>query len=146
MIAAALVASPAFAGEYDEFRACVEAVDEAAVTATFHHCTGALAQPCGASATAKEAAACIDGERAGIETEIEAQIAVLSRLSGDAPAEVRDALSGNRSAGEASCALMAQRDAATNVAIGQRAVNGAFCRLIVSGDVLGFAYRLESNE
>ena len=146
IFAAMLVAGPALAGDYDEFRACVEAVEGAAVTATFHHCTHAIAAPCGASKTAKEAAACMDGERAEMEAEIEAQIAVLAAKTGDAPDEVRGALEGNRSAGEASCAIMAQRDAAAGVAVGQRAVNGAFCGMIVTGDVLGFAYRLETDE
>ena len=146
IFAAMLVAGPAAAGDYDEFRACVEAVDEAAVTATFHHCTANIAAPCGTAATAKEAASCMDEKRAAMELEIEAQIAVLAAKTGDAPDEVRGALDGNRSAGEASCAMMAQQDATAGVAVGQRAVNGAFCGMIVTGDVLGFAYRLETDE
>lgn len=134
------------AADYTAFRACVEAVEEAAVTATFHHCTAEIAAPCGGFATAQEAATCMNGKRKEMEAEVDRQTAVLADQSGDAVEEVRSALEGNRSAGEASCAMMAQQDAATAVAVGQRAVNGAFCQLIVTGDVLGMAYRLETTE
>ncbi|MEL7464480.1 MAG: hypothetical protein AAFN79_10460 [Pseudomonadota bacterium] len=145
-VAITLLAPAAHAAEdYAAFRACVEAVEEATVTATFHHCTAEIAAPCGASATAKEAAACIDAKRDEMEAEIFAQTFVLAAKTDDAPEEVTSALAGNRSAGEASCAMMAQRDAAADVAVGQRAVNGAFCQLIATGDVLGMAYRLETE-
>ena len=142
----AATAAPVGAADYQAFRACVEAVEDAAVTATFHHCAAEIAAPCGASATAKEAAACIDAKRVGIEAEIDAQIARLAAAEGDRETEVRSALDANRAAGVASCAVVAQRDASSGVAIGQRAVNGAFCQLVVSGDVLGLAYRLEAEE
>lgn len=143
---AAQVAAPAAAQDFDVFRACVEEVEVAAITATFHHCTGVVAQPCGASANAKEAAECIDGKRAAVEAELDVVIARLAARPDETEEGVRDALNANRSSGEASCAVMANQDAAKGVAVGQRAVNGAFCQLIVSGDVLGMAYRLEKTE
>ena len=148
MLATALaagLAAPAFADGFAEFRACALEGD-ANVTATFHHCTAPLVSHCGASATAKEAAACIDAARSDIETEITRASAALGETTGDGADAIADAMSGNRSAGEASCALMAQQDATTGVKVGQRAVNASFCQAIASGDVLGMVYRMEAPE
>ncbi|MEO1613916.1 MAG: hypothetical protein AAFU55_16400, partial [Pseudomonadota bacterium] len=93
---AILLAPNAHAADYAAFRACVEAVEEAAVTATFHHCTAEIVAPCGGFATAREAATCMDGKRKEMEAEVEAQTAILAAKSGDTVEEVAGALEGNR--------------------------------------------------
>lgn len=141
-----LAAAPAAAEGYAAFRACVAAVEDASMNETFHHCTAEIAEPCGASATAKAASECILNERDAVEAEIARAAAALAERRGEAVEEVTSALDGNRSAGEASCAMMASQDKTARVKVGQRAVNGAFCDLIVSGDVLGMLYRMEAAE
>ncbi|MEM8755320.1 MAG: hypothetical protein AAGF90_20340 [Pseudomonadota bacterium] len=151
LIAAAVfcaAAVPATAAEpdFDGFRACVAEAEAATVTSTFHHCTAALAVHCGDERTAADAVACIAAARGAVEARIEDGVAALSAASGDRAEEIRWLLADGRGAGDSSCAMMASRDAAAEVAVGQRAVNASFCELIVSGDVYALLLRLEGNE
>lgn len=147
LAALAPVGAPAAAAEadFDGFRACVAAVEDATVASSFHACTGALAAPCGAAATAAEAATCIRAVRDEVEAAITAEIDALVLASGDERAEIEWYLADGRASGTSSCAVMASQDRAAGVAVGQRAVNEAFCELIVSGDVFGLLLRLDRD-
>lgn len=142
----AVPVAPAGAADYSAFRACVGEVAASSVAGTYNVCAAPLVVHCAASATAAEAANCIDAARAGLDAAIESQTARLAELDGKAADDVEEALDANRAAGEASCAVVMEHDRTSGVAVGQRAVNAAFCRLVVSGDVLGMAYRLEDGE
>lgn len=141
---ALLLAAPAGAADYSAFRDCVGRAAAAPVTGSYGACAAPLVAHCAAAATASEAATCIDAQRAGLEAAIGIQVERLTAAEGAAPADIDAALAANRATGEASCAVVAARDA--ELAVGQRAVNAAFCRLVVSADVLGMAYRLEDAE
>ncbi|MEM7544203.1 MAG: hypothetical protein AAF367_01605 [Pseudomonadota bacterium] len=127
------------------FRACVAAVDEAAITTSYHKCTGTLAAPCGASATASDAVACISDLRIHLETHIAAETEILAAANAEKVEEVEFYLADSRAAGDSSCAVMASQDASAGLATGQRAVNGAFCALIVSGDVYALILNLQDR-
>lgn len=142
------VCPPSGAGEAGDraaiaaFDACVAEVEEATIASTFHHCTGPLAAHCGASETAAEAARCIEEARAGVEARIEEEAAALAAAGNGRREETERLLATARGGGAASCAVMASRDASDGVAVGQRAVNGAFCELVASGDALALLLRL----
>ncbi|MEM7524648.1 MAG: hypothetical protein AAF360_12995 [Pseudomonadota bacterium] len=136
--------TPAPAADFEPFRACVAAADETAVTATYHHCTAPLASHCGASATAADAVACIRAVRDEFEAEIASGVEALAERTEERRADVEWYLADGRGSGESSCAVMASQDQARGVAVGQRAVNGAFCELIISGDVLALLIRLSA--
>lgn len=144
-LALLIFATPA-AADFDGFRQCADGQAAASVTGTYNACIAPLVVHCAASATAAEAATCIDAVRAGMEQEIEAQVARLTAADASVAEGVDETLAANRAVGEASCGVLAQRDASSGVAVGQRAVNAAFCQLVISGDVLGMAYRLENGE
>lgn len=128
------------------FRACVAETATASVTTTFHHCTGALAAPCGSEKTAADAVACIDEARATLETRIEIETRALAAREGESRKEVEWYLADSRGSGESSCAVMASQDAVAGVGSGQRAVNGAFCRLVVSGDAYALLLKLAASK
>lgn len=136
----------AFAGDadLDAFRACALA-EEAPNTATvYHHCAARLVAPCGSSSTAAEAAACIDTARQRVEKR---RLAEFDALIAQDPAPdwlpeggvktVGAAIDLSLNNGKGSCLLVADRDKSDGVAVGQRAVNGAFCNLVVEGDAYG---------
>lgn len=142
----ASVADVASTPDFAAFEGCVAGVEDVTAGSSFHRCTGALAAHCGASATAADAVACIGAVRDDVEARIEAGVDAFADRSGDEREEIEWYLSDGRGSGESSCAVMASQDAATGVAVGQRAVNGAFCELIVSGDVYALLLRLEGAE
>lgn len=142
----AAAADAASSPDFTAFRGCVACVEDVTAGSSFHRCTGALAAHCGGSATAAEAVACIGAVREDVEARIEAGVDALADRSGDEREEIEWYLADGRGSGESSCAVMASQDAATGVAVGQRAVNGAFCDLIVSGDVYALLLRLEEAE
>jgi len=130
--------------DLDAFRACALA-EEAPTTATvYHHCAAQLVAPCGASKTASEAAACIDKARIRVERR---RLAEFDALIAQDPAPdwlpeggvktVGAAIELSVNNGKGSCMLVADRDKKDGVAVGQRAVNGAFCNLVVEGDAYG---------
>ena len=130
--------------DLDAFRACALA-EEAPTTATvYHHCAAAFAAPCGASKTAAEAASCIDAARQRVErrrlAEFDALIAqdpAPDWLPEGGVATVGEMIDQSLNNGKGSCLLVADRDKQNGVAVGQRAVNGAFCNLVVEGDAYG---------
>ena len=130
--------------DLDAFRACALA-EEAPDTATvYHHCAAQLVAPCAASKTAAEAAACIDTARQRVERR---RLAEFDALIAEDPAPdwlpeggvetVGAAIELSVNNGKGSCLLVADRDKTDGVAVGQRAVNGAFCNLVVEGDAYG---------
>lgn len=130
--------------DLDAFRSCVLA-EEAPTTATvYHHCAAQLVAPCGTSKTASEAAACIDLARQRVE---QRRLAELDALIAEHPAPdwlpeggletVGAAMDLSVNNGKGSCMLVADRDKTDGVAVGQRAVNSAFCNLVVEGDAYG---------
>ena len=139
--------------DLDAFRACALA-EEAPTTATvYHHCAARLAAPCGASKTAADASACIDGYRQQLEQRRLAEFDAL--IAQDPPpdwlpeggvATVGALIDQSLNNGKGSCLLVADRDKQTGVAVGQRAVNGAFCNLVVEGDAYGLLVNAGRNE
>lgn len=132
------------------FRACALA-EEAPDTATvYHHCAAQLVAPCGASKTAAEAAACIDIARQRVERR---RLAEFDALIAKDPAPdwlpeggvetVGAAIDLSVNNGKGSCLLVADRDKTDGVAVGQRAVNSAFCNLVVEGDAYGLLINME---
>ncbi len=139
--------------DLDAFRTC--ALKEATpTTATvYHHCAAQLVAPCGASQTAGEAVACIDGSRQRVErrrlAEFDALIAenpAPDWLPEGGVATVGALIDLAVNNGKGSCLLVADRDKNNGVAIGQRAVNGAFCNLVVEGDAYGLLINMERQE
>lgn len=136
--------------DLDAFRTCVLA-EEAPTTATvYHHCAAQLAAPCGASKTAAEAASCIDAVRQRVERR---RLAEFDALIAQDPSPdwlpeggvetVGAAIELSVNNGKGSCVLVADRDKNNGVAVGQRAVNGAFCNLVVEGDAYGLLVNME---
>ena len=136
--------------DLDAFRACALA-EEAPNTATvYHHCAAQLVAPCGASSTAAEAAACIDAARQRVEKR---RLAEFDALIAQDPAPdwlpeggvdtVGAAIDLSVNNGKGSCLLVADRDKNEGVAVGQRAVNAAFCNLVVQGDASGLLVNME---
>lgn len=136
--------------DLDAFRACALA-EKAPTTATvYHHCAAQLVAPCGASKTAAEAAACIDLARQRIERR---RLDAFDALIAEDPAPdwlpeggaktVGAAIDLSVNNGKGSCMLVADRDKKDGVAVGQRAVNGAFCNLVVEGDAYGLLVNME---
>lgn len=136
--------------DLDAFRACALA-EEAPTTATvYHHCAAQLVAPCGASKTAAEAVSCIDTARQRVEqrrlAEFDALIAqdpAPDWLPEGGVATVGAAIDLSVNNGKGSCLLVADRDKNNGVAVGQRAVNGVFCNLVVEGDAYGLLINME---
>ncbi len=139
--------------DLDAFRACA-LMEEAPTTATvYHHCAAQLVGPCGASKTAAEAVACIDGARQRIERR---RLAEFDALIARVPAPDRMPEGGVSTVGamidlavnngKGSCLLVADRDEKNGVAVGQRAVNGAFCNLVVEGDAYGLLVNMDRQK
>ena len=130
--------------DLDAFRACALA-EAAPTTATvYHHCAAQLAAPCGASKTAAEAVACIDETRQRMERRRLAEFDALITedpapdwLPDGGVATVGAMIDQSINNGRGSCALVADRDRQSGVAVGQLAVNAAFCGLMIEGDAYG---------
>lgn len=128
----------------EAFRACALA-EKAPTTATvYHQCAARLVASCGAAKTAAEAASCIDSARQQLERR---RLAEFDALIGADPAPdwlpdggvatVGAMIDRSVNNGKGSCLLVADRDKRNGVGVGQRAVNGAFCSLVVEGDAYG---------
>lgn len=130
--------------DLDGFRSCALS-EEAPTTATvYHHCAAQMVASCGASKTAAEATACIDAAGQRLErrrlVEFDALIAedpAPTWLPEGGVATVGALIELSVNNGKGSCLLVADRDEKNGVAVGQRAVNGAFCNLVVEGDAYG---------
>lgn len=129
-----------------QFRSCVAEVEAAAITTTYHHCTGALATSCGSAATAKDAVDCINTVRDHLEAHLQEETDALLAAHPDKRDDMTFFLSDARGAGDSSCAVMLDHDIRSGLAVGQRAVNAAFCNLIVSGDLYAMSLKLETGE
>lgn len=156
-LAALIVAAAPFAAmsddaDLDAFRDCALA-EEAPTTATvYHHCAAQLVAPCGASKTASEAVACIDESRQRVERRrlahfdaLIAQDPAPDWLPEGGVATVDAMIDHSLNNGKGSCLLVADRDKQTGVAVGQRAVNDAFCKLVVEGDAYGLLLNAGRN-
>lgn len=141
--AVALAEGTGGAADHAALRACIAETEAASEDPVFHHCTAALAEGCGAAATAAEAAACIAAARDGLEGAIAAGRADLVAARAAEVETIDWYLDQTRANGEAACVSMVEGQAAAGVAVGQRAVNAAFCDLIVTGDVFVALTRLE---
>ncbi len=136
--------------DLDAFRTCALA-EEAPTTATvYHHCAAQLVAPCGASKTAAEAVSCIDIARQRVERRRLAEFDALI-VQDPAPdwlpeggvSTVGAAIDLSVNNGKGSCLLVLDRDKNDGVAVGQRAVNGAFCNLLVESDAYGLLINME---
>ncbi|MEM7270442.1 MAG: hypothetical protein AAF401_14480 [Pseudomonadota bacterium] len=146
VLALSLIAGPVLAQDrnYDGFHACVWSVADPTDQTVYHHCTAPLVSHCGVAKTAKDAVACIEAERDALQDQVTAEAAEFSRMETlppnfpEAGVDVAmDELSLSNDTGAAACILMSDRDEKAGVAVGQRAVNSAFCQLMAAGDVYG---------
>ena len=130
--------------DLDAFRACALSEETPTMNTVYHHCASELVASCGASKTAAEAVTCIDTARQRVETR---RLAEFETLTAQDPAPdwlpeggvtaVGEAIDLSVYNGKGSCLLVADRDEKNGIAVGQRAVNDAFCRLVVEGDAYG---------
>lgn len=136
--------------DLDAFRACALAEETPNMASVYHHCAAQFAAHCGSSSTAAAAAACIDVARQRVEkrrlAEFDALIAKDSApvwLPEGGVETLGAAIDLSVNNGKGSCLLVADRDKSGGVAVGQRAVNGAFCNLVVEGDAYGLLINME---
>lgn len=146
MIAALAIfaAVPAAAEDYGPLRACMADIEATEENPIFHICTATLAQPCGASKTAAEAVACIDGAGAALGAAIEAGRDALLEANPEGAEDITWYLDETRANTEAQCETMAAAEKDAGLPTGQRAVNIAFCQLMATGDVFAALRRLEA--
>jgi hypothetical protein len=143
------LAAPAFADDGAQdgtFRACVAETEGSGVSTSYHHCSGGLVTHCGASATAKDAVDCIGEIRTHLETHVAESTVIVADLTGETVAEMEATLADTRSSGVSACAILASKDIDAGIAVGQRAVNLAFCELVATGDVYALLITLETAE
>jgi len=148
-VLALCLAQPVWANEAEQdaaFRQCVAETKDEGVSTSYHHCTGALVTSCGNEETAKAAVDCINTSRDRLKGKIAVATEVLSAETGEPVQEIEATLADTRASGESACALMARNDADAGVAVGQRAVNLAFCELVAEGDVYALLVVLEGTE
>ncbi len=143
------LAQPVFAdGEVNdaEFRTCVAETKDEGISTSYHHCSSALVTSCGGEATAKAAVDCINAVRDHLRGHIAVSTEMISARTGEPVQEIESTLAETRASGESACAILASSDADAGVAIGQRAVNLAFCELVAEGDVYALLINLEALE
>ena len=146
IVIALAAALPASAQDAAAFRQCVAGEARSGVAESYAICAAPLAQPCASSATAKEAAGCIDAARHQVAGWVEAGASALADRRSEPLSEVMDDLNVIADGGAAACAAMADNDRRSGVATGQRAVNAAFCGLVATADVYAALIGLEDVE
>ena len=139
--------------DLDAFRTCAFAEDAPTTATVYHHCAAKLVAPCASSKTAAEAVACIDTARKRVERRrlvafdaLIVQDPAPAWLPEGGVATIGAAIELSVNNGKGSCLLVADRDEQNGVAVGQRAVNGAFCNLVVAGDAYGMLVNMERQE
>lgn len=130
----------------DAFRACVAETKDEGVSTSYHHCSSMMVTSCGNEATAKDAVDCINAVRDHLSGHVAVSTEVIAASTGEPVQEIEATLADTRASGESACAVLAKSDADAGIAVGQRAVNLAFCELVAEGDVYALLVVLERVE